>query len=549
MLRPSSLAGLVVIVALAACSPPRVGPVREITSQAATLIASAPKVIGPSASQIPKTQADEQVRATFEGALPAAAKRTLKHEPALDLVARVAADMASGEKQPPSAAITEWLFWRAGATSRFARLDVMIAEGGDDLDFQLADHAGRAQASVYPEAYGVARSTRGRPAQVIVYGRRLVELDPMPKSYEPGAPIKITARPLDAFTDVMLMSDDPSGSVVAQRLAPTAGGAYTITTKAPTQPGRYFLELTGLDPRSLASTPENPWRRTLFLAPVYVGVPEACAPDAFMIAPGPQVSDATSWAGKIVDGYNEARRGAGKPPIASDGRLITLAQERMKIVARAGREPAPDVVLADKLAASGYPPHDYDAAEAELDSPKDYVGLRLLIPSVRRRVLGAEPFLVAVAIAPKAAGSRGALSQVAVEYAVEPVARVDVAKDRAKVLAALDAHAKGEGRPPYKHDEDVAKAVQRFADEVCRGQVRANQMKLLVDKARGVGDKYRQWSTPVWRAGYDYTRWQEASVLAKSREAPLTHAEAGLCQGHMPGKPGGSYVVVIQYAP
>jgi hypothetical protein len=74
-------------------------------------------------------------------------------------------------------------------------------------------------------------------------------------------------------------------------------------------------------------------------------------------------------------------------------------------------------------------------------------------------------------------------------------------------------------------------------------------MKLLVDKARGIGEKYKTWGTPVWRAGYDFTRWQETSVLAKAKDAPLPYAEAGVCQGNLAGKPGGSYVVVIQYGP
>jgi hypothetical protein len=53
----------------------------------------------------------------------------------------------------------------------------------------------------------------------------------------------------------------------------------------------------------------------------------------------------------------------------------------------------------------------------------------------------------------------------------------------------------------------------------------------------------------VWRAGYDFTRWEETSLLAKSKDPPLSHAEVGLCQGNLPGKPGGSYVVVISYGP
>ena len=165
-------------------------------------------------------------------------------------------------------------------------------------------------------------------------------------------------------------------------------------------------------------------------------------------------------------------------------------------------------------------------------------------------MLETEAPLLAVAIAQRPPRGHGApVEHALVEVAVEPVARLDGARDRAKILGALDSAAQAEGRAAYKHDEDVAKAVQQFADEVCRGGVRPNQMKLLVDKARGIGEKYKSWGTPVWRAGYDYTRWQEASVLAKAKEAPLSYAEAGVCQGNLAGKPGGSYVVVIQYGP
>jgi hypothetical protein len=74
-------------------------------------------------------------------------------------------------------------------------------------------------------------------------------------------------------------------------------------------------------------------------------------------------------------------------------------------------------------------------------------------------------------------------------------------------------------------------------------------MKPLVDKARGIGEKFHTWGTPIWRAGYDYTRWQDQSLLAKGREPGVTHAEVGICQGDLPGKPGGSYAVAIAYGP
>jgi hypothetical protein len=326
-------------------------------------------------------------------------------------------------------------------------------------------------------------------------------------------------------------------------------GTFAFAGKAPAQPGRYFVEITGLDPRTTAAMPENPWRRSLFWVPVYVGVPEPAAPDAFLRAPQPNPADVTQWPARVVEGYNEARVKAGKKPIATDGRLASLVHERSDLVARAGREPPPDVVLADKLAASGNPPHDYDTAQARVDAVSDYVGLRLLEPATRRRLLSSDTLVVGVGLTPYPAGPKGDVDYALVEDVVEPVVRLDPAKDRGLVSAALDALATAEGRPAYKHDDDVAKVVQQFADEVCRGDKRANQMKPLVDKARGVGDKYKQWNTPVWRMGYDYTRWEASSILAKGKEPPLAYAEVGLCQGDLPGKPGASYVVVIQYAP
>ncbi len=100
-------------------------------------------------------------------------------------------------------------------------------------------------------------------------------------------------------------------------MTPAADGSFTITRKAPTKPGRYFLEVTGLDPRTLQAAPENPWRRSLFWVPVYVGVPEPTAPDPVFRAPAPNPTDVTTWGTRIVDGYNEARAAAGKKPLAA----------------------------------------------------------------------------------------------------------------------------------------------------------------------------------------------------------------------------------------
>ncbi len=74
-------------------------------------------------------------------------------------------------------------------------------------------------------------------------------------------------------------------------------------------------------------------------------------------------------------------------------------------------------------------------------------------------------------------------------------------------------------------------------------------MKPLIDKARGVGDKFQAVGhAPVARRLRLTADGRRSSLFASSREPALPYAEVGICQGDLPGKPGGSYVVVIQYA-
>jgi uncharacterized protein YkwD len=537
------------ILAASACAAPRVGPAHDVSPKVASRLAAAPATYAPDAAQVPAANESARLRANFESGLLPAAKGSLAHEPALDTVAAVIADMVSGEQQAPSQALVTWLFWRAGAVSELARVEAMTTTGVDDLDLQTADFAGKVQASVYPEAFGIARSSRGKPAQAIVFGRRMVAVDPFPKSYATGAPITLKVKPLDAFTELRLSADDEAGGVVEVKGQTAADGSFTVTHKAPAKPGRYFLEVSGLDARTTAAMPENPWRRSLLWVPIYVGVPEPAAPDDFIRAPAPNPADVTSWGARVLEGYNAARAKAGKKPLATDGRLTTLAQEKSGVVARAGRTPPPDGALADKLAATGNPPHDYDEVHARVDTISAFVGLRLLSPLARRRVVSPDLAFVGLGVSPNAANAKGEIDYTVVEYDIEPVTKLDPAKDKQRIVDALDEQQKAEGRAAFKHDEDVAKAVQGFADEVCQGAKRPNQMKPLVDKARGVGEKYKTWNTPVWRLGYDFPRWQEVSVLAKSKEPPLPYVEVGICQGNLPAKPGGSYVVVIAYGP
>ncbi len=506
-------------------------------------------------AQAPGTPEGATLRQRFEAAIPAAAKLTLLHEAALDLVAASVAGTLSEAEQPPSQALTQWLFFRAGAVSRFSRVELRSASSPDEADRLMNELASHLQPSVGRESYGIARFQRGSSVSLaVVFGRRPLDVEPFPKSFAPGSKLTLHLKASEGFTDFQLHADAPGGGVTTVKGTGDAG-AVTLEHQLPTQPGRYFIEVSALDPRLSSAAPENPWRRSLLWVPVYVGAAENAAPDDFIGGPNEgKAADAATWGTRVAEVYDKARVAAGKKPLAVDGRVTALAQDKSGQAARAGREPGPDATLPDKLAATGWPPRDYDEQLARGDSPVEWATLRLLQPLARSRITGPDALLIGVGLTarPPAAGSPaspGLVEYAVVEELLEPAGKLEVERDRTKVLAALAAGPERAGKGAFNKDDDVSKAIQDFALEVCKGIKKPNQTKTLIDKVRGVGSKYHSWGNAIWRSGYDFTRWGEQSILTKAKEEPLPYAAVGLCQGDLPGKPGGSYVVVVQYGP
>src|SRR5689334_46371 len=81
-----------------ACAPPKVGPAHALSPKAGALLANAPATYAPEAGKIASTPEQQRIRAAFENAVPPAARATLQHEPALDLVASAAAELLAGEQ-------------------------------------------------------------------------------------------------------------------------------------------------------------------------------------------------------------------------------------------------------------------------------------------------------------------------------------------------------------------------------------------------------------------------------------------------------------------
>ncbi len=187
--------------------------------------------------------------------------------------------------------------------------------------------------------------------------------------------------------------------------------------------------------------PENPWRRTCFWVPVYVGVPEPTAPDAFVRAPAPNPTDVTTWGARIVEGYNEARLRAGKQAI--DDRRAPARPGGRAERALGARGPRAAARRGPRRQARRL---GLSAARLRRAPGAHRLGLRLrrtcACSSPPRGAACSRPDALRHRHRPHAQRARrpkGEIDYTLIEDEAEPVPRFDLARDRPRVYAALDA--------------------------------------------------------------------------------------------------------------
>ncbi len=106
------------------------------------------------------------------------------------------------------------------------------------------------------------------------------------------------------------------------------GDRATATLQLPSKPGRYFLQIKGAEPPRAEGA--EPWNRSLFWAPLYVGVEEPLIADEFIRKPPPNHPDRSAWPVQIQTAYNAERQKLGRAPLAfqQEASLIAQADER-----------------------------------------------------------------------------------------------------------------------------------------------------------------------------------------------------------------------------
>jgi hypothetical protein len=383
---------------------------RQLSERANARLAQAPTVYAPVVPGAVVTGETGALLAAFDASLDPQGTAWLVHDPALDLAAAVDAENFSDQGLGIDNPLMHWLFWRSGSTALYASRRGGYSRAGRSTragTAQPIDHAFLRywvlQAAQLvntnargPLGYGLARFSEGRvTSQLILFGWTPFEVASFPKSYAPGAPLTITLKPRRPMSEISFLLD--RGAAIDERpITPREDGSFVVSSTAPAAPGRYFIEI--LDPA--------PARRTQLWVPIYVGVPEPVAPDAFIREPPAGPPDLGGWQAWVAAAIDAERAKLGKLPVEIDPRLTALAQERVPMFA-ADRRPAP---------AAG----ELSETVVRLTAT-DAVMLELLRPSTRQRWVFGHRVRLGVSAAPRPVKENEAPSySLVVEAAVSP---------------------------------------------------------------------------------------------------------------------------------
>jgi uncharacterized protein YkwD len=531
---------------LTSCGPPAPpkAPVRELPQDAGAYLALASARYGDTAPIDigPTDRGSRAAQATFESLTG----RAVVHEPALDLVAAVLARTFADEGQSPVYSLTQWLYWKCGAASVPGPSNVLGVAPGLEGAFEqhLGEVARNLPRDLGPLSYGLVRvAVPGGTVQAVALGVRALEIVPVAKQQAPGATLSIDGKVLGGFKDPIVYVER-EGADPAEIPMTVAEGRATATLQLPAKPGRYFLQIEAAEPPRAEGA--QPWHKSLFWAPLYVGVAEPAVADEFIRRPPKNHPDKSSWALQIQAAYNAERQKLGRAPLTFQQEASLIAQSDSDAHAAVDVDPPPDASIAQRLADAGLPPRDFMHSVGWMEFVAEYTQMRLLQPWVRFRVL--RPNLSVLALGVSQRPSKvGGVSFTVAEYAFEPV-RVDPPKERERILAEIEALESKASRKPPSRDDGLSLDAQRLADVVCGGgkQPASGEELWAQVKTRAPDLRHRMASSGP---SYDISKQDIAEIAKPLAGGTYTKMGVGVCQGRVEGRANVSYVMLLLMGP
>lgn len=538
---------LAFVVSCGGATPQAAAPLRDLTKSSEALLQMAPNAYG---AQAPVDfGADDRGSAAARAEFEAATKGAVVHEPSLDLVAAVVGRLYAETGGTPALSLTYWLYWKCGYAGPPGSSNVLVVQGGMEQAYQ--QHMQQILASIprtgkTPLAYGLVRlAIPGGSFQAIAYGAHALTTPALSKSQAAGSTLPVTGTLPPGFSDPMMYIETDSGDPVEVPMTLSPDGKIAGTAPIPSKPGRYFLQVKASDPRSAPG--EAAWNRSVFWAPIYVGVPEPFIADDFIRRPPKNHADRSSWPIQVLEAYNAERAKLGRQPLQFLRESSLVAQASSDKMAQTAGDPPPDPGVVQRLADAGAPPHDLMHSSGSLEFVAEYIQMRLLQPWARRRVLAADASVLALGISPQLVDARPGEFAVT-EYVFSPV-KIDPAKDGDRILAGIEAVETAGGRKSPERDPRLSADALKIAQLVCAGGKPAENAGQIWSQVTAKSPDLLHRMASV-TAGFDIAR-EEITYLAEplAGEVRYTKMGVGVCQGRIDGRANAVYALVLFMGP
>lgn len=523
---------------LVSCAPRATRPVRELPKEASARL-ERPVVDYGTVAKATVGDTNAPVRAAFEAALSAEARANLRYEPRLDVVAEVVGETHRFTGQLPVAALSQWLAWKAGVLGEGRLTWVLTGIGNDEaFDEGLVAWARKVRATeADPLAYGLVRfEGAGETVQALVAASDLVELEPLPKTVEAGGTFEVKGRLRSRSASATLFVDEDEARVREVPVRLTQGVTFSVPVVASKAPGRRFIELSVEPVSEVAGA--RAWRRTAFMVPLYVGVPEPKDPDVSIKAPAPNPADPSTWAQEIAARYNQRRVELKLAPLEQSDGLEALAREYATQLVKAPETP-PDPQLFARIEQAGVLAYDGAQHRARSEFIDELVRRSLMRPGFRADLLAPGRVVFGVGLAPVGQGDWEAAAVMA-----RPVPVLDSKRENEQVLAALQAVRVERGKGALQALPALSSALERLAATACETGEPLTTLAPVTQALEAAG-----WGGAVTGTTM-VSVWLQADRVAeafpKVVEANATHVAVASCQFAKGASAGRQLVLVVE---
>ena len=248
----------------------------------------------------------------FSGALSKDNHRRFRHDPRLDLVARIRAQAWGEHESSPPSTLVNWLLWKFGIVGRPHSSPTWWSLRGqpvERLKIALKKFARKLKVDGERYIFGVSVVKVGseKYALGVVVVEKLIAFYDLPKHYAPGEMVNIRGKVLVKNRGLDFSMQGGGGEHLNMSVNTDDDDLFLVQVPAPTIPGRYFI---GFDVQVKARYAD----RAVHI-PIYVGESERKLPEDAILNPRSNPRNSDAWEEILFERFNALRTENGLPQL------------------------------------------------------------------------------------------------------------------------------------------------------------------------------------------------------------------------------------------